>query len=345
MEGVLRASLGCRPFMQIFAPRSSYPLCFVVLCAGSILAPGCGDGAASTSSGGTATAGSGGGATSTTGSGGGSSTSSSASSGSGGGGGGQSCIEQGHVAGERFSVGDDCNFCDCNADGSTSCTDRRCKGTMPGCTYDGKDHAYAEHFPSTDGCNDCVCAASGLACTRRACTVVEEGAILVESLDTPCGPDPGFTAQAVLDGLPVSDLEAPFLYETSGPAYPEVLPDTTVRFRIVYEGGFAVCRIPAPGQEAFDIEVMAEWITADGSFDEGFHAYLRRNAGGFLDAWLFAAGAPPGGLDGSYDPACPDANGFSFDATLDADGTATGHTSKICETDLLLDVATWSYGP
>ena len=216
---------------------------------------------------------------------------------------------------------------------------------MPGCTYAGQEHAYAERFPATDGCNECVCAASGLACTRRPCAMSDEGAILVESLDTPCGSDPAFTAQAVLDGLPVDELEAPFLYEKNGPLYPEILPDTKVRFRIVYDGGFAVCRIPAPGQEAFDIEVMVEWITADGSFDEGFHTYLRRNAGGFVDAWFVIASAPPGGLDGTYNPACLDANGFAFDATINADGTAMGRASKTCETDILLDIGTWSYGP
>jgi hypothetical protein len=249
------------------------------------------------------------------------------------------------VAGERFPAGDNCNFCDCHADGTTSCSDRACKGKLSGCTYDGQDHAYAETFPATDGCNECVCAASGLACTRRACATSDEGAILVESLDTPCGPDATFTAKAVLDGLPVDDIEAPFLYETNRPLYPETLPDTKVRFRVVYDGGFAVCRIPAPGQEAFDIEVLVEWITADGSFDEGFHTYLRRNAGGFVDAWFVLASAPPGGLDGTYNPACLDPYGFSFDATINADGTAMGRASKICETDILLDIGTWSYGP
>jgi hypothetical protein len=90
---------------------------------------------------------------------------------------------------------------------------------------------------------------------------------------------------------------------------------------------------------------MVEWITKDGSFDEGFHTYLRRDAGGFVDAWFVLASAPPGGLDGTYEPACLDASGFTFDATINADGTATGRASKVCEADILLDVATWSYGP
>jgi hypothetical protein len=262
-----------------------------------------------------------------------------------GGAGGGSCIEQGHVAGERFSLGDGCNFCDCHADGSTACTERTCVATIGGCSYAGQDHAYAEHFPATDGCNECVCAASGLACTRRDCASSEEGAILMESLDTPCGPDPAFTGKSVLDGLPVSDLVAPFPYKKDGPLYPETLPDTTLRFRVVYEGGFVVCRIPNPGQEAFDIEVTAEWITADGSFDEGFHTYLRRGVSQFVDAWYVFASAPAGGLHGTFEPKCLDPNGFGFFTSIDANGTATGDVSKTCETDISLTVGAWSYAP
>lgn len=259
-----------------------------------------------------------------------------------GGAGGGSCLDE-HAAGDRYPVGDDCNFCDCNADGSTACTDRTCPAGAGGCTYDGTDFAYGERFPATDDCNECVCAASGLACTRRDCTEGEgEGAILVESLDTPCGPDSRFTANAVLSGLPFDDFEAPFLYERAG-LYPETLPDTDVRIRIVYDDGFAVCRIPNPGQEAFDIEVLVEWMTADGAFDEGFHTYLRRNAGGFTDAWFIAAGAPAGGLDGSFDPACLDPNGFGFSATIYADDTAEGGVSKTCETDIGLAVGAFGY--
>lgn len=265
--------------------------------------------------------------------------------GGGGGGAGGNCIKEGHAAGERFSVGDNCNFCDCHADGSTVCTSRTCVASMPGCTYDGVDHAYAEHFPATDGCNECVCAASGLACTRRSCSTSEEGAILMESLDTQCGPDPTFTGAFVLGGLPVSDLVAPFLYDTMGPLYPETLPDTKVRFRVVYDGGFIVCRIPAPNQEAFDIEVLSEWMTEDGSFDEGFHTYLRRNAKGFVTDWSVLASAPPGGLNGTYDPACLDPSGFGFYATIHDDGTAAGDVSKACETDISLTVGTFSYAP
>ena len=72
-------------------------------------------------------------------------------------------------AGERYLVDHDCNFCDCNADGTTTCTARTCRVLDAPCTYDNVVHAYGEHFPSTDGCNECACAVSGLACTRRAC--------------------------------------------------------------------------------------------------------------------------------------------------------------------------------
>ena len=311
---------------------------------------GCGDDsspsdASSSSTGGAPSAGGGGagGTGAQAGGGAGGTGASSATGGAGGTGGGANCLDDGYVAGERYSLGDNCNFCDCNADGSSSCTNRSCDSSAGGCSYNGVDHAYAERFPSTDACNECVCAASGLACTRRECTTKEEGAILVESLDTPCGDDPTFTAQAVLDGLPVSDFEAPFAYQTDGSLYPESLPDTTVRFRVVYDGGFAVCRIPNPGQEAFDIEVLAEWITADGAFDEGFHTYLRRNAGGFTDAWYMAMSAPANGLDGSYNPACFDPNGFGFSVNFDATGVVDGSVSKICEADILLTVGSFLY--
>jgi hypothetical protein len=221
----LGSAVGYRLDMLTFESRSSLPnrkrslvaLGISALCLGVLAAPGCGDEAPEEGSRGSQATGSGG-------SGGSEATGSGGAGGAGAGGG--SCIDQGHVAGERFPAGDDCNFCDCQADGTAVCSDRACKGKLPGCTYAGQDHAYAERFPATDGCNECVCAASGLACTRRPCTTSEEGAILVESLDTPCGPDAAFTAKAVLDGLPVDDLEAPYLYEKSGALYPETLPDT-----------------------------------------------------------------------------------------------------------------------
>jgi hypothetical protein len=336
--------------------QSGFNRSLVIACAGALAFAGCGDddpaqpdssatGGMSTggaSDGGAGAAGAAGGSGGAEAAGG--STPTSGGGGAGGGGAPTSCLDEGHVAGERYSVGDDCNFCDCNADGSSTCTDRDCDGSSGGCEYNGVAHLYAEVFPASDNCNECVCAASGLACTRRECTKGEgEGAILVESLDTPCGDDPTFTAQAVLDGLPIDDFVAPFEYDTTGPLYPESLPDTNVRIRVVYDDGFAVCRIPNPGQEAFDIEVVVEWITEDGSFDEGFHTYLRRNAGGFTDAWYLAMGAPAGGLDGTFNPACLDPNGFSFGVTFDATGVVDGSVGKTCETDILLTVGSFLY--
>jgi len=320
-----------------------------------MLASGCDSGEQSSTSGGAAgsTGGTGGHSTGGAGTGGTTSGGGSHTGGQGGGGSatggsggaaGGSCIDAGHMVGERYPTGDGCNFCDCHADGGVACTDRPCP-VQVGCTYNGVDHAYAEHFPATDGCNECVCAASGLACTRRDCAASDEGAILVESLDTPCGPDPAFTGKSALDGLPISDLVVAFPYNKDGPIYPEVLPDTTVRVRVVYDGGFVVCRIPAPGQEAFDIEASLEWITADGSFDEGFHTFLRRSYPNFVDQWTVYASAPAGGLHGTFNPACLDPNGFSFAVTADVNGTAVGDVSKVCETDILLTVGAWSYPP
>lgn len=323
-------------------PRRSAAL---IVCVG-VLAAACDGGALDDHGSGASSTGS---ATTSTGTGGGSSTSASGSSGSGSGSGSSSsgvsanCIADGHAAGERYAVGDHCNFCTCNADGSSACTARTCPSDAGSCTYDKTPHAYGEHFPSIDECNDCVCAASGLACTRRPCTTIEEGAILAESLDKPCGDDPTFTAESVLDGLFADDLLAPFPYRTVGD-YPETLPDTMLRFRIVYEGGFAVCRIPAPGQEAWDIEVVVEWMTADGSFDEGFHTYLRKNMKGFTDVYSLAFSAPPNGLDGTFDPACLDPNGFSFGVTLDNEThTVGGSVDKVCETDIPLVVGSFTY--
>ena len=255
-----------------------------------------------------------------------------------------SCLDE-HAAGDRFPAGDGCNFCDCLADGTIACTERACAGESgSGCEYAGVTHGYAERFAATDGCNECVCAASGLACTRRSCTgALEEGAILLANLQQPCGPDESFTAQRVLDTMPYDELTAPFLYQRDRAFYPETLPDTTVTLRIAYDGGFAVCRIPSPGQEAIDLEVAIEWITADGAFDEGFHAYLRRNAGGFVDAWWIATSAPLSAIHGTYRPVCLDPGGLAFSAELNADGTASGHVMKTCETDIGLDVGVFTH--
>lgn len=235
------------------------------------------------------------------------------------------------------------------ADGSEECTDRSCAdSTLGGCEYDETMHDYGVRFPASDGCNECVCAASGLACTRRfeRCDdTVEEGAILLESLDDDCGID-GFTPNAILMALPYRELEEPFVYERDRDLYPETLPDTELTMRIVRDqDGYAVCRIPMPGQEAIDMEVLIEWFTADGAFDETFHAYLRRNAGGFTDVWTFAAGVPPGGLNGSYAAGCPDERGFGFSATIDADRSAFGSASKACEIDIGLQIGSFVVTP
>ncbi len=250
-----------------------------------------------------------------------------------------------HPVGERYPAGDACNFCECGADGQETCTVRRCFDSIGGCTYAGVMHAYGERFPSSDQCNECVCAASGLACTvRDSCPDVPVSAILLESMDAPCGTNTAFTPRAVLEGLPVTDFTAPFLYHRERPPnlYPELLPDTTVRVRIVYDDGFLVCRIPSPDQPALDIQIMAELITEDGAFDEGFPAYLRRNDFGFLDAWLVDASAPLGALHGTYTPNCAlDPGGYTFGVQVDPDGHASGGVTRICETDILLDVASF----
>lgn len=249
-------------------------------------------------------------------------------------------IDAGCTGDERAHAGDYCNFCECTA-GANVCTDRTCPD-FPGCDYDGVAHAYGERFPSTDGCNECVCAASGLACTRRDCPgALEEGAILAESLDEGCG-DPSFTARSVIEGLPFDDFVLPFLYERDGPIYPEIADDTEIRVRIVYDGGFLACRIPMPGQEAWDIEVALEFVTADGAFDEGFHGYLRRNASGFVISWFVAVSAPAAGLNGTYDPRCLDPNGFGFTVQIFDDQTVQGSIDKACETDISLTVGTFT---
>lgn len=254
---------------------------------------------------------------------------------------GPSCLDT-HAAGDRYSVGDDCNFCECTATGEEVCTDRTCSVSIGGCSYDGTSHAYGDRFPSTDGCNECTCAASGLACTRRtACAPSDEGAILLENLNAPCGDDPTFTAGHVLEGLREPDFVAPFLFQRDRPSYPEVRPDTTARIRVVYDGGIIACRIPSPDQPALDILVRVEWMTEDGSFDEGFLAYLRRNNFGFLDTWMIEGSVPLGSLDGTYTPPCPiDPRGYSFSLSFDPDGHATGEITRACETDIALTVGT-----
>ncbi len=252
-----------------------------------------------------------------------------------------SCLDAGREAGERYSVGDDCNFCDCNSDGSTSCTSRDCSGSsLGGCDYNGTSYDYGQRFMASDSCNECVCAASGLACTRRTNTcpnTIDEGAIILETMDEECG-IAGFTGQAVLDQLPFAELTELFEYRDKG-LYPETLADTQMSVRIVRdEGYFVVCRIPREGQEAIDMEVLVEVTTEDGSFDETLHTYLRRNAGGFTDVWTTTGSFDPGTLNGTHTPNCIDFGGYGFSATIDADKSARGSVSKLCETDLFLDV-------
>ncbi len=249
-----------------------------------------------------------------------------------------SCLEMGHEAGDRFSAGDACNFCECQADGSVVCSDRTCFPALNGCDYDGTMHEYGERFPSTDGCNECVCAASGLACTRRSeCAPSDEGAILLESANEACGDNPDFTPAGILARLPTTDFTAPFLYDRDRipEHYPEVLADTNIRVRIVFDDGFMVCRIPSPDQPALDLQITVEWITEDGAFDEGFPAYLRKNDFGFVDAYEIAASIPLGGLGGTYTPICAiDPGDYSFSASVEPDGHATGAAYRVCETDL-----------
>lgn len=253
-----------------------------------------------------------------------------------------SCLTE-HSAGERYSAGDACNFCDCNADGTSTCTARTCPVTVgAGCEYAGTMHGYAERFPATDGCNECVCAASGLACTRRACATSDEGAILLESPNAPCGDDASFTAANVFGTLPVSEFDVPFLYDRARASYAEVLPDTTLHMRLVFDDGFIVCRLPSIDQPAIDVGITIEWITEDGAFDEGIPAYLRRNNFGFVDSWEVLGSVPLGALNGTYRPVCSlDPGGYVFSASIEPDGHANGGITRSCETDLSFTVGSF----
>lgn len=246
----------------------------------------------------------------------------------------------GLMPGDRFAKGDHCNACECGTDGAATCTKRECRNDKPSCDYGEATYAYGERFAADDRCNECVCAASGLACTRRCSGLPEEGAILVEDLDEPCGETLSFTARSVLDELPSDDITAPFLYNRAGTLYPETRPDTSGRLRIQYEGGFIVCRLPMIEQPAFDIEVSIEWMTGDGAFDEGAHTYLRKNGFGFVDAWYVVGSWPHGGLDGEYDSTCLDPRGYSLSGQIDRDGTTAVSVFKTCETDIGLEVGT-----
>jgi len=259
---------------------------------------------------------------------------------------GPSCLEDGHAAGERFALPDHCNFCDCNADGTRTCTTRTCGPAFTTCELDGTVHEYGESFELGDGCNECVCAASGLACTRRTCMGArEEGAILLEDLNASCGDRAAFSAANVLAEMPFDVIDAPFPYERMRETYPESRADTTVSVRIAYAGGFAVCRLEAPGRAAIDMEVAIEWRTADGAFDEGLHGYLRKNDFGFLDAWFVLSTLPVASLTGTYSPACPMTRDLSFSAQIERTGAASGSVMKACEGDIGLEVGRFEVTP
>lgn len=247
--------------------------------------------------------------------------------------------------GERRPVGDGCNWCECRADGSTVCTKRTCTSSG-GCMYAGAAHKYGERFPSSNGCNECVCAASGLACTRRPCSdgqTREEGAILLGGLTESCGGLPALTGTNVLSYVRPEGYHAPFAYQRSAMYFPESLPDTRSHVRIAYDSGFVVCRIPAPGQEAIDMEVEVEVLTEDGAFDEGLHTYLRRTNSKFVDnANTVGSFASWSELTGTYDPRCRDALGISFEAEFHLDGSASGGIHKVCEVDIGAQVGSWA---
>lgn len=258
-------------------------------------------------------------------------------------GGGPSCLLD-HMAGDRYPAGDDCNFCDCGEDGVATCTTRMCDSTAMSCTYGGTLHRYGERFTAPDGCNECACAASGAACTQRDCApLITDAAILLENDAENCGDVPGFTVQSVLGSLPYFEFDAPFLYQRDRELYPETDADTTVHVNIAYEDGIAACRIPMPGQEAIDLEVTVEVITADGKFNEGFHAYLRRDRMSMVDWYNLAMSSDSASIEGTYSPSCFDFNGFTFGINIYGDGTAEGQVGKVCESDILLDVATFNY--
>ncbi len=249
------------------------------------------------------------------------------------------------AVGERIYMGDGCNFCDCTDAGLDNCTERACVPLSDGCEYDGSTYAYAEQFDADDDCNLCVCAASGLACTRREeCDPgFDQGAILLESSDAPCGPFDDFTGAWVMDNLAPLERTGPLDYENAGPLYPETLADTAMTLRVTFpEDGYIVCRIPSPGQEALDLEAVLEWQSEDGAFDEGQHTYVRRNYGGFLDAFTGVSALDPGELTGTYSPACPDAGAVSIAPQWNDIGDAGAGLFKTCEVDIGLSVGQWS---
>ena len=150
----------------------------------------------------------------------------------------------------------------------------------------------------------------------------------------------------MLEGLPHRELTVPLAYNRVGPLYPESREDTQLTLRVLRDqAGYAVCRIPSAGQEAIDMEVLVEWFSDDGAFDETFRSYLRRNAGGFTNEWNTVSSLAPGTLNGDYTPGCPDFRGYAFAATFDFDGSATGSATKTCEADISLTIASFDFTP
>jgi hypothetical protein len=92
------------------------------------------------------------------------------SGGSGGSGGG--CIMDGNVLipGQSFLAPDGCNSCECQSDGTISCTDMEC---ATGCFYQGQTYSPGQSFPLGDDCgNSCICEGNGeVSCTGIACNV------------------------------------------------------------------------------------------------------------------------------------------------------------------------------
>lgn len=255
---------------------------------------------------------------------------------------GPSCLDA-HAAGERYSAGDGCNFCVCGADGAATCTARTCPPVIGECMdAAGGSHPAGARFLATDGCNECVCAYSGLACTRRAsCPALDEGAIWLESPDASCGDFPAFTARSVIDGIPFTSFELPFLYDRARPSFPETSPDSTVRFRFDAQDGIAVC-LGMPTHPIIDVEATAEWVTEDGAFDEGFRTVVRRYGNTtFVDAWHVNATAPRDGLNGTYTYSCLDRGDYGFTTSIHADGSVMGMITKTCESDISVAVGTF----
>jgi len=159
-----------------------------------------------------------------------------------------------------------------------------------------------------------------------------------------CAPPAVWRAPAAARRLPSTDFTAPFLYDRDRDGYPEVLPDTNVRIRTIFDQGFMVCRIPSPTHPALDLQITVEWITEDGALDEGFPAYLRKNNFGFVDAYEIAASIPLGGLGFSYTPICSlDPGPYSFGMSIEPDGHATGSMYRVCETDLSLLIGSFDH--